>query len=80
MVSDAIAKGNVQAINYFLGVKYVEALQQLSTAPNQKVILMPLEAANVIGAIGGIAELAKSALGQQQAGQAGGPWNNRPQT
>jgi regulator of protease activity HflC (stomatin/prohibitin superfamily) len=84
MVSDAIAKGNVQAINYFLGVKYVEALQQLSTAPNQKVILMPLEAANVIGAIGGIAELAKSALGQQQGGQqqggqTGGPWNSRPQ-
>jgi regulator of protease activity HflC (stomatin/prohibitin superfamily) len=68
-VSDAIARGNVQAINYFLGVKYVEALQSLSTAPNQKVILMPLEAANVIGAIGGIAELAKSALGQQQGDQ-----------
>jgi regulator of protease activity HflC (stomatin/prohibitin superfamily) len=65
-VSDAIARGNVQAINYFLGVKYVEALQSLSTAPNQKVILMPLEAANVIGAIGGIAELAKSAMDQQQ--------------
>jgi regulator of protease activity HflC (stomatin/prohibitin superfamily) len=64
-VSDAIARGNVQAINYFLGVKYVEALQALSTAPNQKVILMPLEAANVIGAIGGIAELAKSAMEQQ---------------
>jgi regulator of protease activity HflC (stomatin/prohibitin superfamily) len=65
VVSEAIAKGNVQAINYFLGVKYVEALQNLSTAPNQKVILMPLEAANVIGAIGGIAELAKSAMAQQ---------------
>ena len=69
VVSDAIAKGNVQAINYFLGVKYVEALQNLSTAPNQKVILMPLEAANVIGAIGGIAELAKSAMAQQGARQ-----------
>jgi regulator of protease activity HflC (stomatin/prohibitin superfamily) len=65
-VSDAIARGNVQAINYFLGVKYVDALQALATAPNQKVILMPLEAANVIGAIGGIAELAKTALDQQQ--------------
>src|SRR5581483_259003 len=69
MVSDAIAKGNVQAINYFLGVKYVEALQALSTAPNQKVILMPLEAANVIGALGGIAELAKSAMSQQATQQ-----------
>jgi regulator of protease activity HflC (stomatin/prohibitin superfamily) len=67
MVSDAIAKGDVQAINYFLGVKYVDALQALSTAPNQKVILMPLEAANVIGALGGIAELAKSAMSQQQS-------------
>ena len=69
VVSEAIAKGNVQAINYFLGVKYVEALQNLSTAPNQKVILMPLEAANVIGAIGGIAELAKSAMSQQSGRQ-----------
>jgi len=68
VVSDAISKGSVQAINYFLGTRYVEALQALSTAPNQKVILMPLEAANVIGAIGGIAELAKSAMAQQQGG------------
>jgi hypothetical protein len=70
----------VQAINYFLGVKYVDALQALSTAPNQKVILMPLEAANVIGAIGGIAELARTAMSQQQGSpQGGGAWN-RPQT
>jgi regulator of protease activity HflC (stomatin/prohibitin superfamily) len=81
MVSDAIAKGDVQAINYFLGVKYVDALQALSTAPNQKVILMPLEASNVIGALGGIAELAKSAMGQQQ-GQPRSPTGGviRPQT
>jgi regulator of protease activity HflC (stomatin/prohibitin superfamily) len=77
-VSDAIARGNVQAINYFLGVKYVDALQALATAPNQKVILMPLEAANVIGAIGGIAELAKAALGQQQDQQRTGSVLSRP--
>jgi regulator of protease activity HflC (stomatin/prohibitin superfamily) len=69
VVSEAISKGSVQAINYFLGTRYVEALQALATAPNQKVILMPLEAANVIGALGGIAELAKSAMTQQQAGR-----------
>jgi regulator of protease activity HflC (stomatin/prohibitin superfamily) len=68
VVSDAIAKGSVQAINYFLGTRYVDALQAIASAPNQKVILMPLEAANVIGAIGGIAELAKTALGQQRGG------------
>src|SRR5882724_1099095 len=69
MVSEAIEKGDINAINYFVATKYVEALQALATAPNQKVILMPLEAANVIGALGGIAELAKSAMSQQQGGR-----------
>ncbi len=81
MVSDAIAKGNVQAINYFLGTKYVDALKMVASAPNQKVILMPLEAANVIGALGGIAELAKDAMQSRAAaapaGGAGGPWQPR---
>ncbi len=62
MVSEAISKGNVQALNYFVAQKYVEALQHIASAPNQKLILMPLEAGGVIGAIGGIAELAKQAL------------------
>ena len=64
-VSDAISKGSVQAVNYFLGIRYTEALEKLASANNQKVILMPLEASNVIGALGGIAELAKSALGDR---------------
>jgi regulator of protease activity HflC (stomatin/prohibitin superfamily) len=62
MVSEAIAKGNVQAINYFVAQKYVDALKEIASAPNQKLILMPLEASGVIGAIGGIAELAKQAM------------------
>ena len=61
MVSKAIANGSVQAINYFIAQKYIEALKELASAPNQKVILMPLEASNVIGALAGIAELAKDA-------------------
>src|SRR5262245_56179420 len=63
MVSEAIAKGNVQALNYFVAQKYIEALQNVASAPNQKLVLMPLEASGVIGAIGGIAELAKQAMG-----------------
>jgi regulator of protease activity HflC (stomatin/prohibitin superfamily) len=69
MVSDAISKGNVQALNYFVAQKYVEALQNVASAPNQKLILMPLEAGGVIGAIGGIAELAKQALNSGGNGQ-----------
>jgi regulator of protease activity HflC (stomatin/prohibitin superfamily) len=59
MVSQAIAKGDVQAINYFVATKYIDALGKIATSPNEKLVLMPLEAGNVIGAIGGIAELAK---------------------
>ena len=59
VVSTAIAGGNVQAINYFVATKYVEALQHIATAPNQKLLMLPVEASNVIGALGGIAEIAR---------------------
>jgi len=78
VVSQAIASGNVQAINYFLGTKYVDALKAVASAPNQKIIMMPLEAANVIGALGGIAELAKDAMDKRGGGGTApggsGPW------
>jgi regulator of protease activity HflC (stomatin/prohibitin superfamily) len=59
MVSDAIASGDVQAVNYFVAQKYVEALKDMASADNHKVVFMPLEASSVIGSLGGIAELAK---------------------
>jgi regulator of protease activity HflC (stomatin/prohibitin superfamily) len=62
MVSQAIAGGNIQAINYFVAQKYVEALAQIASAPNQKLVLMPLEASGIIGAVAGVAELAREAL------------------
>jgi len=65
--SEAIAKGSPMALNYFVAQKYVEALQNIAASPNQKLVLMPLEAANVIGAIGGIAELAKQAMAADKA-------------
>ena len=64
MVSEAIAKGNSQAINYFVAQKYVDALGQLASSQNGKVILMPLEASSIIGSIGGISELINSAKQQ----------------
>ena len=70
MVSQAIAKGDLNAINYFVATRYVEALQSIASAPNEKLVLMPLEAGNVIGALGGIGELAKQAMGRQQGTQA----------
>lgn len=61
MVSKAIAEGDIQAINYFVALKYVESLKEIASAPNQKTLFMPLEAGNLIGAIAGITELAKAA-------------------
>jgi len=66
MVSEAIGKGDVQAINYFVAQKYIEALQHIASAGNSKLILMPLEASSVIGALGGITELAKEALNKSK--------------
>jgi regulator of protease activity HflC (stomatin/prohibitin superfamily) len=73
MVSEAIAKGDIQAINYFVAQRYVAALQAMADSHNSKLIFMPLEASSVIGAIGGIAELARNAMEKQQ----GGPWGAR---
>lgn len=65
VVSQAIAKGDVQAINYFVAQKYVEAFAQLASSPNQKLVLMPMEATGVISSIAGITELAREAFSQQ---------------
>lgn len=63
LVSEAIAQGDTAAINYFLGLKYVEALQAIASAPNQKVLMMPLDASGVVSSVAGIAEIAREALG-----------------
>lgn len=64
LVSKAIAAGDVQAINYFVAQKYVEALKELAGAPNQKVLMMPVDATSVLGSIAGIAEIAKATFGE----------------
>ncbi|WP_109118895.1 SPFH domain-containing protein [Azospirillum sp. TSO22-1] len=69
MVSQAVNSGSVQAINYFVAQRYVEALTKMASAPNQKVLFLPLEATGVIGAIGGIAEIAREAF---KGGDGGG--------
>ena len=61
MMSEAISAGDIQAINYFVATNYTEALKDIATSPNQKTLFMPLEAGSLIGAIGGIVELAKDA-------------------
>jgi regulator of protease activity HflC (stomatin/prohibitin superfamily) len=66
LVSNAIARGNVQAINYFVAQKYIEAFKSLAEAPNQKFVMLPIETSGVLGSLAGIAELAKESLTKQQ--------------
>ncbi len=61
-VSEAIGKGNISAINYFLGQKYLDALKAIGTADNSKMVMLPVEATNILGSIAGIGEIAKESL------------------
>jgi regulator of protease activity HflC (stomatin/prohibitin superfamily) len=67
LVSNAIANGNVQAINYFVAQKYIEAFKTLAQSSNQKFVLLPMESSGILGSLAGIAELAKESLSKQQA-------------
>jgi regulator of protease activity HflC (stomatin/prohibitin superfamily) len=66
-VSRAISEGDVNAINYFVAMKYVESLERIGAANNSKMVFMPLEASGVIGAIGGISDLVKDAVKKEGA-------------
>ncbi len=65
VVSEAIVGGDVNALNYFVANKYVEALKAMADSPNQKMLLLPIEATGVLGSLAGIAELARSAMDKQ---------------
>ncbi|EBB4505116.1 SPFH/Band 7/PHB domain protein [Salmonella enterica subsp. enterica serovar Typhimurium] len=66
MVSEAIAAGDIQALNYFVAQKYTEALQQIGSANNSKVVMMPLDASSLMGAIAGISELVKDSASERK--------------
>ena len=67
-VSEAIAEGDVQAINYFVAQKYVEALKEIATADNQRLMILPLDATAVLGSLAGIAEVARAAFDPDRSG------------
>jgi len=75
MVSEAIASGNVQAINYFVAQKYVEALSDFANGTNTKTLLLPVEATGILSSLAGITEVAREAFegngSPKQGGQDG---------
>jgi regulator of protease activity HflC (stomatin/prohibitin superfamily) len=64
LVSIAVSGGNVQALNYFIAQKYVEAMTQIGASVNSKLVLLPMEVSGLVGTIAGIAEIAKNSVGQ----------------
>lgn len=68
MVSQAIAKGDLQAINYFVADKYINALKAIASSPNQKLLMLPIEATGMLGSLAGVAELAKEAMSTKRPG------------
>ena len=70
MVSEAIAKGDVNAINYFLGQAYVAAFEKLATSPQQRTVIIPAEFSSILGAIEGIKGLTGAAKEAQLASRA----------
>ena len=74
-VSNAIAGGDLQAINYFVSQKYIDALHQMAESTNQKILFVPPEAAGTIGALGSAVEIVRAALGG--SGDAKGKAANR---
>ena len=72
MVSQAIAAGDIQAINYFVAQKYTETLGAIGKANNSKIVLMPMEASSLIGSLGGIGAIAREVFG--------GDGGDRPRT
>ena len=78
MVSDAITRGDLAAANFLVAEKYVEAIRALATAPNQRVVIVPIEAAGLAGTLGGIAELTRSVFGDG-SGPAARPPRSVPQ-
>src|ERR1044071_6169764 len=61
VVSEAVSRGDLAALNYFIADKYVDALGKLATSPNQKTLILPIEATAIIGSLPGTAEIPQSA-------------------
>jgi regulator of protease activity HflC (stomatin/prohibitin superfamily) len=61
-VSKAVAEGSVQALNYFIAQKYVDAMLQIGRSENSRLVLMPMESSGLVGSIAGIAEIARASF------------------
>src|SRR5262249_35690394 len=63
MVSAEVERGEVSELNYFVAEQYIRAFTHLAQSPNQKVLILPIEATGVLGSLAGIGEIARETFG-----------------
>jgi regulator of protease activity HflC (stomatin/prohibitin superfamily) len=70
VVSQAVARGDIAALNYFVAEKYLRAFSELAQSPNQKILMLPIETMGVLGSLAGIGEIARETFGGDKGGRA----------
>jgi regulator of protease activity HflC (stomatin/prohibitin superfamily) len=70
-ISESIGRSGGDPAQYLIAIRYIEALKEMVSGQNNKVVYLPYEATGVLGSLGGIRELL--------AGP-GGPGARPPQT
>ncbi len=78
VVSQAVARGDIASLNYFVAQKYIEAFTKLAQSPNQKTLIIPMEATSVLSSLAGIGEIAKATFGAGGGGDGAPPSSRRP--
>ncbi len=56
-VTESVQATGGNASNYLIAVRYIEALKEMVTGRDNKVVYLPYEATGVLGSVGGIREL-----------------------
>lgn len=56
-LAEAVASSNGNPVNYLIAVRYIDALIEMVSGKDNKVIYLPFEATGVLSSLGGIKEL-----------------------
>jgi len=56
-ITEAIAASKGDPANYLIAIRYIEALKEMVTGKDNKVVYLPYEATGVLSSIGGIKEM-----------------------
>ena len=78
VISEATANGDVVAVNFLIAEKYIAALHALAQSPNQKLVIVPMELSSLAGTLGGLSQIAASAMGAEAVAAPRPPARPRP--